>query len=181
MSNARCLWVDWHIGSTMKGEECPPLSWLQSGDFKWLDEVAIMDPSNDELFNDIEAAGRTGKEETRLLRRASSKVYSDLKVLMGHFENLVHGRRRWTSVITMEIVQQQWAEAIQPWMDQHHKAWSRYNWNSSLRSIRRKKRMPTWVEIQEAKRGRLDGMEMAGVEDDGMDLNEETAGVETDQ
>ena len=180
-SNARAAWIDWNIGCTMKGEECPPLSWLLPGDFKWLDEVALMAPENDDLFNEIEAAGRTGKEETRLLRRGSSKVYSDLKVLMVHFENLVHARRQWPTEITMELVQQQWAEAIQPWMDQEHKTWSRYSWNSSLRAIRRKKRMPTWVEIQEAKRVRLDGMDMTVVEDHGVDLNGETPGVEADQ
>ena len=180
-SNARAAWIDWNIGCTMKGEECPPLSWLLPGDFKWLDEVALMAPENDDLFNEIEAAGRTGKEETRLLRRGSSKVYSDLKVLMVHFENLVHARRQWPTEITMEFVQQQWAEAIQPWMDQEHKTWSRYSWNSSLRAIRRKKRMPTWVEIQEAKRVRLDGMDMTVVEDHGVDLNGETPGVEADQ
>ena len=182
MSNARCLWVDWHIGCTMKGEECPPLSWLHPGDFKWLDTVAVMDPSNDDLFNEIEAAGRTGKEETRLLRRGSSKVYSDLKVLMTHFENLVHEQNAWPTAITVDTVQEMWRVAIEPWMNEQHRNWFRYNWNSSLRSIRKKKRMPTWVEIEAVKKQRLDGMDMAMVEaDHGVDLNEEDARVEEDQ
>ena len=180
-SNARAAWIDWNIGCTLKGEEVPPLSWMHAGDFKWLDTVAVMDPSNDDLFNEIEAAGRTGKEETRLLRRGSSKVYSDLKVLMCHFENLVHANGPWPTEITMELVQQQWAAAIQPWMDLEHKSWSRYAWNSSLRAIRRKKRMPSWVEIETVKKQRMDGMDMAMVEaDHGMDL-EEPARVEDDQ
>ena len=180
-SNARCAWIDWNIGCTRKGEECPPLSWLLPGDFKWLDTVAVMDPSNSDHFNEIEAAGRTGPEEQRLLRKPASKVYSDLKVLMVHFENLVHAKGAWPRDITMDTVQEMWRLAIEPWMNEEHKTWSRYSWNSSLRAMRRKKRMPSWVEIEAAKKQRLDGMDMPMVEDDGMDLNEETAGVEADQ
>ena len=177
-SNARAAWIDWHIGCTLKGEEVPPLSWMLPGDFKWLDEVAVMDPSNDDLFNEIEAAGRTGKEETRLLRRTSSKVYSDLKVLMIHFENLVHEHNAWPTEITMDTVQEMWRVAIEPWMNEQHPTWMRYSWNSSLRSIRRKKRMPTWVEIEAVKKQRVDGVDLPLVEaNHGVDLNEVTARV----
>ena len=180
-TNARCVWVSWHIGCTLKGEEVAPLSWLSPADFKWLDLVPPMEASNSEHFNEIEAAGRTGPEDQRLLRRGSSKVYSDLKVLMVHFENLVHEQNAWPTDITMESVQEMWRVAIEPWMNGEHRNWFRYSWNSSLRAIRRRKRMPTWVEIEAVKKQRMDGMDMAMVEaDHGMDL-EEPAGVEADQ
>ena len=129
----------------------------------------------------VKASGRTGKEETRLLRRGSSKVYSDLKVLMVHFENLVHEQNAWPTAITVDTVQEMWRVAIEPWMNGEHKNWFRYSWNSSLRAIRRRKRMPTWVEIEAVKKQRVDGMDMPMVEaDHGMDF-EEPAGVEADQ
>ena len=137
----------------------------------WLDTVAVMDPSNSDHFNEIEAAGRTGPEDQRLLRKPASKVYSDLKVLMIHFENLVHAKGAWPMEITMDTVQEMWRAAIEPWMNEQHKTWSRYSWNSSLRSMRRKKRMPPWVEIEAAKKQRLDGVDMAVVEADGVDLD----------
>ena len=100
---------------------------------------------------------------------------------MYHFENLVHAKNAWPTEITMDSVQEMWRVAIEPWMNEEHSTWFRYSWNSSLRAIRRKKRMPSWVEIQETKRVRLDGMDMPVVEvDHGMDL-EEPAGVEADQ
>ena len=81
-----------------------------------------------------------------------------------------------------EKLAKMWRVAIEPWMNEQHRNWFRYNWNSSLRSIRKKKRMPTWVEIEAVKKQRLDGMDMAMVEaDHGVDLNEEDARVEEDQ